>query len=108
MFTFAFSVVQCDNVLLWSFFCLNLPLKWGTLHKLYAQVGHHHLHPQHHHSHHIDRLNLQCDDRDPWLRLLHPCDGLLGSEAHPQFLSGNNFLFLVIVFSGDNASLGDK
>ena len=30
----------------------------------------------------------QCDDRDPWLPLLHLCHGLLGKETHPQFLSG--------------------
>ena len=30
----------------------------------------------------------QCDDRDPWLPLLHLCHGLLGKEADPQLLSG--------------------
>ena len=30
----------------------------------------------------------QCDDRDPWLPLLHLCHGLLGKETHPQLLSG--------------------
>ena len=33
---FPFTVVQCDNVLLWSFFCFNIPFKWGTLHQFYA------------------------------------------------------------------------
>ena len=30
----------------------------------------------------------QCDDRDPWLPLLHLCHGLLGKETDPQLLSG--------------------
>ena len=85
------TVVQCDNVLLRSFLCIDLPLKWGTLHKFHAQVGDHHNHKYHHNRHHID-CHFQCNDRDPWLRLLHPSDGLLGSEAHPQFLPGGDYV----------------
>ena len=85
------TVVQCDNVLLRPFLCIDLPLKWGTLHKFHAQVGDHHNHKYHHNRHHID-CHFQCNDRDPWLHLLHPSDGLLGSEAHPQFLPGGDYV----------------
>ena len=85
------TVVQCDNVLLRPFLCIDLPLKWGTLHKFHAQVGDHHNLKYHHNRHHID-CHFQCNDRDPWLRLLHPSDGLLGSEAHPQFLPGGDYV----------------
>ena len=48
------TVVQCDNVLLRPFLCIDLPLKWGTLHKFHAQVGDHHNLKYHHNRHHID------------------------------------------------------
>ena len=70
--------------------CLGRPSRsWSSSH------DHHHHHHRHHYRH-VDRHH-QCDDRDPWLRLLHPCDGLLGSKTHPQFLSGDNAILLVII-----------
>ena len=50
-------MVQCDNVLLRSFFCINLALKWRTLHQLYAQVGWHHQRPKHQHQHHYRHIS---------------------------------------------------
>ena len=34
----SFAVVQCDDVLLWAFFCIDLPLKRGALRQLSSQV----------------------------------------------------------------------
>ena len=36
--SFFFAVVQCDNVLLWAFFCIDLPLKRGALRQLSSEV----------------------------------------------------------------------
>ena len=38
VFIFFLAVVQCDDVLLWAFFCIDLPLKRGALRQLSSQV----------------------------------------------------------------------
>ena len=83
------AVVQCHNVLLWAFICFHLAVKRRALLELYAQVTvirkPHHFQKK---ANNWSCFQQQCDDRDPWLPLLHLCHGLLGKETDPQLLSG--------------------